>query len=82
MFVTIVDEPEISLADSEVGIEESLGDFAVDHVPVVAHHGPLLEARPLRAVEGHPAAVAVAQVIGLEDKKEGEQSPLCQLFFM
>ena len=72
----VVDKPEIPLADPEVGVVKPVRDLAVDHVPVVADHCPLLEPRALWTLEGHPAAVTVAQVIGLEKKRKRETRKL------
>ena len=37
---------------------------------MVAHHGALLESGALGTLKGHPAAVAVAQVVNLEKNSQ------------
>ena len=72
----VINEPEVPLSDPQVRVVELVRDLAVDHVPVVADHGPLLEPGALGAFEGHPAAMTVAQVVRLEEEEKREKKVL------
>ncbi len=62
----VVEEIDVSVSNPQVGVVVLERVGAVDGVLVVADHRPLLETGPLRALEGDPAPVPVAQVIDLE----------------
>ena len=64
--VTVVDELEVLLPDPQIGVVVVCRQVPLDLVVVVADHGALLEAGAGRALERHPAAVTVAQVVDLQ----------------